>query len=123
VSPAYLKWLFLVTVMFSSIADAVLPSGRTGGGTVAEVIVFSIIMFLWVREDARRRNVNLSPLLKVGVVALGAIFVPVYMIRSRGFRSASRSMAIFAAQFFGCLVATVIVLTVLQMTGLTKMRN
>jgi energy-converting hydrogenase Eha subunit A len=106
--------------MFSLVASAVMPKESTSGAAVAEAIVFSVIMFAWVVEDARRRNVHLSALFKVCVVALGAIAVPIYMIKSRGLRPASKRIAVFTAQFLGCLMITMIVLVALQMAGIVR---
>jgi hypothetical protein len=115
--------MLLAILILTLVADVVFPRSKTGGATIAEALVFSVIIFVWVVEDARRRNFHLSALLKIGVVALGAIFVPVYMIRSRGLRLASKGIAIFVAQLVGCLFAAVLVLTALQMAGLLTMRR
>jgi len=87
---------------------------------VAEGIVFSFIMFAWVVDDARGRNVQLSSLFKACVVAFGAIAVPVYLIRSRGFRLASKGVAVFVVQFVICMMIALVMLVALQMTGMFK---
>ena len=117
VSSRYRKWMFLATVNLSMVADVVYPRNKTGGATIAETLLFSVMAFVWVVEDARSRNIHLSALQKTGVVYLGAIFVPAYIIRSRGLRSGLKSIAIFVAQFVGCVLVSVIVLTAFQMAG------
>jgi hypothetical protein len=115
-----LKWTFLGVCVISLIGNAILPRDRTAGATVAEAIILSFIMFTWVVDDARRRNVQLSPLIKACVVAFGAIAVPVYLIKSRGFRVASRRVAFFVVQFMGCMMITLVLLVALQMAGMLK---
>jgi hypothetical protein len=101
---------------------SLIPNDEAGGGTLAETLVLAAIMFIWVVEDARRRNIQISALFKVGVVAMGAIFVPVYLIRSRGPRSALKSIAVFGLEFVGCVLAASVLMVALEMTGIVKGR-
>jgi hypothetical protein len=102
------------------IVQAQIPNNDTVGSALAEALVLAAIMFIWVVEDARRRNIQISALFKMGIVAMGVIFVPIYLIRSRGLRSALKGIAVFGLEFAGCLLGASVLMAVLEMTGINK---
>lgn len=50
---------------------------------VGSMIAFSVLTFAWYKFDSDIRGYKRTPLLNVGVVALGLFAVPYYLIRSR----------------------------------------
>lgn len=115
-----LKWTFFAICCVVPIVNAVLPHDRFGGRPVTEALVLAAIMLVWVLEDARQRNVQVSALFKVGIVALGVVFLPAYLIRSRGFRPAVRSIAVSGLQFLACMLVATVLLVALEMAGMVK---
>jgi hypothetical protein len=55
----------------------------------------AFIAFGWVHFDSRVRGILVGPALRIGVAGLAAVFVPVYVIRSRGWSQGLKSLARF----------------------------
>ena len=50
---------------------------------VAPMIAGLALIFMWLHYDGLQVGYRRSPLLNVGIVALGIVFIPVYLYRSR----------------------------------------
>jgi hypothetical protein len=50
---------------------------------LGSVFVFSALTFAWFWVDSEARSYKRSPFLSVAIVALGALAVPYYLLRSR----------------------------------------
>ena len=102
-------WGFVVLGMFTDTgqrAPALLM--------IVQVFVMTFTAFAWVHFDAKLRGRHLGRLMRMGIVALAAVFVPVYVIRSRGSVGALKSFG----KFFGILLLlSVISVVVLSLTG------
>ena len=115
-----LKWTYLA-FLFASMAGALFVSGRnTGEASLMEAFALSIIAYPWVMTDSRQRDFKVGPFFTAGVICLGFIFVPAYLIRSRGIRIASKRMGIFVVQVIGLILAYAILSTALKMSGLVR---
>ena len=69
------------------------------------VFVNIAMLFWWFRVDAEERQYRRTRMLNVGVVALTAIVVPVYLYRSRPPGGRARAIGLFGL----CLVGTVVI--------------
>ena len=98
----HLRWAFLACVFLSTTASAVTGYQKDAGGQMlAEGIVFTFITLMWVNADARQRNLTVNRWFKIGVIFFAGVFVPVYLIRTRGWKFGAKSLAIFIVQFLG----------------------
>jgi hypothetical protein len=77
------------------------PFGKFG---MAETFVSIPILFWWYHVDKQERNYKAGPLMNGGVIALAIIALPVYFIRSRGWKKGAIATAIAIAFVAGTLV-------------------
>lgn len=75
--------------------------------------LYLCLALLWVSGDARLRGWRLGLPMKLGLVLLMIVFIPVYLMRSRGWRQGAVSslyfMAFLLAQVFASMVGSVFV--------------
>ena len=67
---------------------------------IAAVATLSLL-FYWYRSDSTERSYRRSIWLNVGVVGLGIIFLPYYLIRSRGLKRGSLATAVMVLAYLG----------------------
>jgi len=115
-----LKWTYL-GLFFAFLIGLLVSAKNTADSQLFGAFALTFITFLWVRADARQRGFQLGSLFKVGVIILAVVFVPAYLIKSRGLRTASKSMAIFVGQVLGVFLADGLLFVVLRISGLTHM--
>lgn len=85
----------------------VLVTGRVedfGRFEIAETFVALALVFWWYHVDKRSRDYRAGPLMNGGVLAAAVIALPIYFVRTRGWkRGALATLA--AAAFFGITLA------------------
>jgi len=87
-----LMWGFWVTISLSLILELHFPSLPNNLlYRCISTIFFTFFVLLWVLEDARDINVDLSKGFQWGVILLSVIFVPFYLIKYKGLKKASIS--------------------------------
>ena len=75
-----------------SLAGPVLEGWWTGriesmsGFDLAMTVVSISLIFRWYHLDKRERDYQAGPLMNVGVIALAMLALPIYFIRSRGWK-------------------------------------
>ena len=67
---------------------------------MAETAVSLVALFWWYHVDKRERNYKAGPLMNGGVLALAIVALPVYFIRSRGWKKGAVTTAL-ALAFLG----------------------
>ena len=98
----HIRWIFLALVFLSTTASAVNGYQKDAGGQMlVQGIVFTFITLMWVNADARQRKLTVTRLFKLGVIGFAGVFVPVYLISTRGWRLGAKVLAIFIVQFSG----------------------
>ena len=93
-------WLFFFT---SSLLTFYVPENISEGITldIIATILWSVFALLWVRLDSRALGIQVSPLFNIGVFFLSFIFVPAYLIRSRGFLLGALDLGTFLLKLLG----------------------
>jgi riboflavin transporter FmnP len=69
-----------------------------GNFGLAEAFLSLLPMYWWYHLDKQQRGYQAGPLMNVGVIALTALALPIYFIRSRGWKKGT--MAIVLAALF-----------------------
>lgn len=107
-SPWWAAALFWLGVMAMVLADALLPSTvvDSGGYAIGVKATVNMLVGLWVLADGRSRGM---PEHELGLAAgmtmlLTEIMLPVYLVRTRGWRGAGRAVLRFALQLFAMAV-------------------
>ena len=80
----------------------VLVTGRSedfGRFEMAETLLAIALVFWWFHVDKRSRGYRAGPLLNGGVLAAAVIALPIYFVRSRGWKGGLRTTLI-AVGFF-----------------------
>ena len=110
----------LVTALVSGAGD-VLLSGATGMAKLVSdfgpTILGLAFVFMWLHYDGLQVGYRRSALFNIGVVALGIVFIPVYLYRSRASGQRAKAFLLFlgacllwlgasAAGHYGALAAT-----------------
>lgn len=67
---------------------------------MAETVVSLVVLFWWYHADKREWNYKAGPLMNGGVLALAIVALPVYFIRSRGWKKGAVTIAL-ALAFLG----------------------
>jgi hypothetical protein len=67
---------------------------------MAETVVSLVVLFWWYHLDKQEWNYRAGPLMNGGVLALAMVALPVYFIRSRGWRKGAITTAL-ALAFLG----------------------
>ena len=82
----------LILLGLVSLLGPLLERGSTGrveplgSFDLAITLVSIALIFWWYHADKRQRNYAAGPLMNVGVVALSMVALPVYFVRSRGWK-------------------------------------
>jgi hypothetical protein len=69
------------------------PSPSTSGYYALTIIITTCIVFMWFHYDARSRDYAYSGKLRLGVLLCAAFAVPVYLVKSRGWKRATWAIA------------------------------
>jgi len=96
------RWalLGLAALSFASpLAERAL-TGRVesfGGFAMAELALSLVLLLWWYHMDKLERNYRAGVLMNAGVLALAAVALPIYFVRSRGWKGGAIATAIAAA--------------------------
>jgi hypothetical protein len=71
---------------------------------MVETAVTLVVLFWWYHVDKREWNYKAGPLMNGGVLAFAIIALPVYFIRSRGWKKGAMAIAIAMVFAAGTLV-------------------
>ena len=71
-------------------------SDPLGGFALADTLVSLAAIYWWYHADKAQRQFRAGPLQNVGVIAMAIIALPIYFIRSRGWKHGSLATAIAA---------------------------
>ena len=93
----------------------VLVTGRIepfGKFTVAETLLSIALIYWWYYVDKEQMKFHAGPIQNVGIIALAIIALPIYFIRSRGWKCGSISIAmaggfLVVTYFLGLLGETI----------------
>jgi len=101
-TPTHIKRIALGFLFLIAVNSAFMDSEKdSGGGMLIEGVLFSLIALMWVNADARQRQVTVTPGFKVGVVLVSGIFIPFYVLKTRGLRSGAQRLGVFLVHFIG----------------------
>ena len=70
---------------------------------LAETIASLIVLFWWYHLDKAEQNYSAGKLMNAGMLLLAAVALPIYFIRSRGWKRGSRAIGIAALFAAGTL--------------------
>ncbi len=96
------KLTALALLALLSLAGPLIEVGATGRVEpfsefgLAEAFLSLPLIYWWYHVDKHQRNYQAGPLMNVGVVALTILALPVYFIRSRGWKRGSIATALAA---------------------------
>jgi hypothetical protein len=104
---------FVAALLEAAVTGHVDPFSKFG---LAETFVSLLPIYYWYYVDKAQRQFHASPVLNVGVVALAVIAIPVYFIRSRGWKRGGISIAwaigvlamLFGLEYIGEAIGTAI---------------
>jgi hypothetical protein len=101
------KIVALALLGLLSLAGPIVEMGITGRVEpfgkfeLAESFVALPLIYWWYHTDKQQRNYRAGPLMNAGVVALTLLALPVYFIRSRGWRRGGIAIALAALVLLG----------------------
>ncbi|HXI38029.1 MAG TPA: hypothetical protein VNH80_14055 [Burkholderiales bacterium] len=104
------KTVALVVLGAISIASPAVEMAATGKVdpfgpyALADALVSLAPIFWWYHMDKQERNYRAGPLMNVGMVALTIVAMPVYFVRSRGWKRGTIS-SLLALVVFGATLA------------------
>jgi hypothetical protein len=96
------KIIALALLGLLSLAGPIVEMGFTGRVEafgkfdLAESFISLPLIYWWYHTDKQQRDYKAGPLMNVGVVALTLLALPVYFIRSRGWKRGSIAIALAA---------------------------
>ena len=96
------KLTALALLALLSLAGPLIEAGATGRVEpfskfgLAEALLSLPLIYWWYHVDKHQRNYQAGPLMNVGVVALSILALPVYFIRSRGWKRGTIATALAA---------------------------
>jgi hypothetical protein len=64
---------------------------------LAETVVSLVVLFWWYHLDKQQRNYQAGKLMNAGVLVAAVIALPIYFIRTRGWRGGAIASAVGAA--------------------------
>ena len=76
----------IVPAIEAGITGHIEPFGKFA---VAQTLLSVVPIYWWYHIDKHQRNYRAGPLMNVGVVALAVVALPIYFIRSRGWKRGS----------------------------------
>ena len=74
-----------------ALTGSVEPFGRWG---LAEAFISLLPVYWWYHLDKQQRGYRAGPLMNVGVIAVTILALPVYFIRSRGWKKGGVAIAL-----------------------------
>ena len=111
-------WLVLFGPLVVEELGVTPPMSYSGDFVCA--IACSCVTLTWCTVDANTLGRALSPLFKMGVVWLPIVFVPIYLVRTRGRSRAGRGIFVFVLQTIGIVLCLVIVTVVVDVANAPK---
>ena len=90
-----LALLSLLSPIVETIATGRVEAFGTFG--MVETVVSLVVLFWWYHLDKQERNYPAGPLMNGAVLALAIIALPVYFIRSRGWKKGALAIALALA--------------------------
>jgi membrane-associated PAP2 superfamily phosphatase len=101
-TPTHIKRIALAFLFLVAVNSAFVDSEKdTGGGMLIEGLLFSLIALMWLNADARQRQVPVTRSFKVGVILISGVFIPVYLLKTRGWRAGAQRLGVFLVHFIG----------------------
>ncbi len=64
-------------------------------------------IFLWLSGDQQQNGYRRSVMMNIGIAALGIVFLPVYLYRSRAPGQKAKAIGLFFLSCIGCYLITV----------------
>ena len=104
------KTVALVVLGVVSVASPAVEKALTGQVDpfgpfgLADALLSLAPIFWWYHVDKQERNYRAGPLMNVGMVALVIVAMPVYLVRSRGWRQGTVA-SLLALVVFGATLA------------------
>jgi len=71
---------------------------------IAETFLSLLPIYWWYHTDKTERNYRAGPLMNVGVIALSIVALPIYFVRSRGWKGGALA-SLLALAVFGATLA------------------
>ncbi len=91
---------FWVTVFLVTLVDPYLQKQFSPQLVhISTTILFTILIFMWFLADSKAIEYKPSRLLKVGVVVLAVVAIPIYLVKSKGYKRAGLSLLKFLVFF------------------------
>lgn len=82
---------------------------------IAIAIIGTFFVFSWAHYDSKAIGKPLSPLFKIGFLALPFLFVPIYIFKTRGFSRGFLTILMLVLKVIGVLVLASLIFTGIQM--------
>jgi steroid 5-alpha reductase family enzyme len=98
VALAVLALISLISPIVETIATGKVETFGTFG--MVETAVSLVVLFWWYHVDKQERNYRAGPLMNGGVLAVAIVALPVYFIRSRGWKKGALAIGL-ALAFLG----------------------
>jgi hypothetical protein len=95
---AILAFISLVSPMIERVATGRVETFGTFG--MVETVISLVVLFWWYHVDKQERNYRAGPLMNGGVLAVAIVALPVYFIRSRGWKKGALAIGL-ALAFLG----------------------
>ena len=70
---------------------------------ILDTLVSLVLIFWWYHADKRERGYRAGKLMNAGMLVMVVIAMPVYLVRSRGWRNGGAA-AVLAAAFLGAML-------------------
>ncbi len=96
--------IFLVSIMEGSVGQFFYPNSPIPPSTLWLLMVFSLLIFLWYRIDAKQIEYPQSVVLNVGIVVLHLVALPYYFFRSRGLKKGFVAVGLYILTILGALL-------------------
>jgi len=114
-TPTHIKRIALAFLFLVAVNSAFVDGEKdASGGMLIEGVLFSLITLMWLNADARQRQVTVTRGFKVGVILISGVFIPVYLLRTRGWRSGAQRLGVFLVHFIGISLSGGIIGAVLK---------
>ena len=104
--PKTLALVVLAALSLVSPMVEVLATGRVetfSSYGLAETVLSLVVLFWWYHLDKAQQNYSAGKLMNAGMLLLAAVALPIYFIRSRGWKRGSRAIGIAALFAAGTL--------------------
>ena len=107
VGPKNLALIVLALLSFASPALERVVTGRVellSGFGMAETLLSLVVLFWWFHLDKAEHDYRAGKLMNAGVLLLAAVALPIYLIRSRGWRRGVIAIGVALLFLAGTLV-------------------